>query len=296
MAAVDEQQRGDTDRNEPERVNRFLIGIARGVAGALLFSIPMLMTMEMWFLGFYMERERLFLLLALNFPLLIGLSHRIGFERTATWRESARDAIVAYGMGVAASALILVLLGVITTDMAPREWVGMVALQAVPASIGALLGRSQLSMRDEDDVGDIEEEDQTGDALETSYATELFMMAVGALFLSLNLAPTEEMILLAHKMTAWHALALLSLSIFLMHGFVYALAFRGGHSLQEGTPGWHALIRFTLPGYVVALAVSLYALWTFGRLDDLGSAQAILAVVVLSFPAAIGAAAARLIL
>ena len=296
MAAVDEQQRGDTDRNEPERVNRFLIGIARGVAGALLFSIPMLMTMEMWFLGFYMERERLLLLLALNFPLLIGLSHRIGFERTATWRESARDAIVAYGMGVAASALILVLLGVITTDMAPREWVGMVALQAVPASIGALLGRSQLSMRDEDDVGDIEEEDQTGDALETSYATELFMMAVGALFLSLNLAPTEEMILLAHKMTAWHALALLSLSIFLMHGFVYALAFRGGHSLQEGTPGWHALIRFTLPGYVVALAVSLYALWTFGRLDDLGSAQAILAVVVLSFPAAIGAAAARLIL
>ncbi|MBU2328781.1 MAG: TIGR02587 family membrane protein [Alphaproteobacteria bacterium] len=294
MAAVNEQQRDNTDRHEPDRLNRFLIGIARGVAGALLFSIPMLMTMEMWFLGFYMERERLFLLLALNFPLLIGLSHRIGFEHTATWRESTRDAIVAYGMGVAASALILVLFGVITLDMAPREWVGMVALQAVPASIGALLGRSQLSMRDEDD--EAEEEDKTGDAVETSYATELFMMAVGALFLSLNLAPTEEMILLAHKMTAWHALGLLSLSIFLMHGFVYALAFRGGHSLQEDTPGWHAFVRFTLPGYVVALVVSLYALWTFGRLDDLGSAQAILAVVVLSFPAAIGAAAARLIL
>ncbi|THV10657.1 TIGR02587 family membrane protein [Rhizobium rhizophilum] len=287
MAAVDHNQRHDR-----ERVNRFLVGIARGVAGALLFSIPMLMTMEMWFLGFYMERERLLLLLVLNLPLLIGLSHRIGFEHTATWRESARDAIVAYGMGVLASALILVLLGVITVDMAPREWVGMVAVQAVPASIGALLGRSQLSMRDEEDG----EEDEPGDAAETSYATELFMMAVGALFLSLNLAPTEEMILLAHKMTAWHALALLTLSIFLMHGFVYALAFRGSHSLEEGTPGWHAFIRFTLPGYVVALAVSLYALWTFGRLDDLGSAQAILTVVVLSFPAAIGAAAARLIL
>lgn len=286
MAAVDDQERGD-----PERVNRFLVGLARGLAGALLFSIPMLMTMEMWFLGFYMERERLLLLLAFNLPLLIGLSHRIGFEHTATWHESVRDAIVAYGMGVLASALILVLLGVITVDMAPREWVGMVALQAVPASIGALLGRSQLSMRDEEDG-----EDDPGDAPETNYATELFMMAVGALFLSLNLAPTEEMILLAHKMTAWHALALLTLSIFLMHGFVYALAFRGGHSLQEGTPGWHGFIRFTLPGYVVALAVSLYSLWTFGRLDDLGTAQVILTVVVLSFPAAIGAAAARLIL
>jgi putative integral membrane protein (TIGR02587 family) len=291
MAAVDHQQ-----RPERERVNRFLVGIARGVAGALLFSIPMLMTMEMWFLGFYMERERLLLLLVLNLPLLVGLSHRIGFEHTATWRESARDAIVAYGMGVLASALILVLLGVITVDMAPREWVGMVAVQAVPASIGALLGRSQLSMRDDDDSEDDEEEDDPREAPKTSYATELFMMAVGALFLSLNLAPTEEMILLAHKMTSWHALGLLTLSIFLMHGFVYALAFRGGHSLAEGTPGWHAFIRFTLPGYVVALAVSLYALWTFGRLDDLGTAQAILTVVVLSFPAAIGAAAARLIL
>ena len=253
----------------------------------------MLMTMEMWFLGFYMDRERLLLLLVLNLPLLIGLSHRIGFERTATWRESARDAIVAYGMGVVASALILVLLGVIKFGMAPREWVGMVALQAVPASIGALLGRSQLSMQDEDDDEDGSDPSQEAS---TGYLTELFMMAVGALFLSLNLAPTEEMILLAYKMTIWHALALMALSMMLMHGFVYALAFKGSHSLQEDTPVWHAFVRFTIPGYVVALAVSLYSLWTFGRLDDLGTAEAVLTLVVLGFPAAIGAAAARLIL
>lgn len=281
------------ETHESARVSRFLVGLARGLAGALLFSIPMLMTMEMWFLGFYMDRERLLLLLVLNLPLLIGLSHRIGFERTATWRESARDAIVAYGMGVVASALILVLLGVIKFGMAPREWVGMVALQAVPASIGALLGRSQLSMQDEE--GDEDDSDPSQEA-STGYLTELFMMAVGALFLSLNLAPTEEMILLAYKMTIWHALALMALSMMLMHGFVYALAFKGSHSLQEDTPVWHAFVRFTIPGYVVALAVSLYSLWTFGRLDDLGTTEAVLTLVVLGFPAAIGAAAARLIL
>lgn len=286
----------DQELDEPARVRRFLVGLARGIAGALLFSIPMLMTMEMWFLGFYMERERLLLLLLLNIPLLVGLSHRIGFERTTTWRESARDAIVAYGMGVAASALILVLLGVIKTDMGPREWVGMVALQAVPASIGALLGRSQLSMQDGEDEDEEGDAAGDGEARETGYFTELFMMAVGALYLSLNLAPTEEMILLAFKMTGWHALSLLALSILLMHGFVYALAFRGSHSLNEGTPVWHALIRFTMPGYVLALAVSLYALWTFGRLDGLAPMEAILTIIVLGFPAAIGAAAARLVL
>jgi hypothetical protein len=35
-------------------------------------------------------------------------------------------------MGVAASALILVQLGVIKFAMPPRDWVGMIALQAVP--------------------------------------------------------------------------------------------------------------------------------------------------------------------
>ncbi len=281
------------ERDETERVNRFLVGLARGIAGALLFSLPMLMTMEMWFLGFYMERERLLLLLLLNIPLLLGLSHRIGFERTATWRESARDAIVAYGMGVAASALILLLLGVVTPGMSPREWMGMIALQAVPASIGALLGRSQLSMSDDDDS---EDEDETGEPPKTGYATELFMMAVGALYLSLNLAPTEEMILLAYKMTAWHALSLLLFSLLLMHGFVYALAFKGSHSLEQGTPLWHAFVRFTVPGYIVALAVSVYSLWTFGRLDDLAATEALLTIIVLGFPAAMGAAAARLVL
>lgn len=46
----------------------FVTGLARGVAGALLFALPMLMTMEMWYLGFYMARERLLLLMILNIP------------------------------------------------------------------------------------------------------------------------------------------------------------------------------------------------------------------------------------
>lgn len=276
--------------HDPEQARRFLIGLARGGAGALLFSLPMLMTMEMWLIGFYMERERLLLLLILNLLLLVCLSHRIGFERTGSWPESARDAIVAYGMGIAASGLVLVLLGVIKTDMPPGEWVGMVALQAVPAGIGALLGRSQLGLSNgEKEYEDIQEN-------VTSYAIELFMMAVGAVYLSLNLAPTEEMILIAYKMTVWHALALLVLSVLLMHGFVYALAFRGSHSLGAETPIWHAFFRFTLPGYAVALMVSLYTLWTFGRLDELGMTQALVTIIVLGFPAAIGAAAARLVL
>ena len=277
------------DARDAEKVaaSNFVTGLARGVAGALLFALPMLMTMEMWYLGFYMARERLLLLMILNIPLLILLAHRIGFEETFTWREAFRDATIAYGIGIATSVLILLVFGLLTDDMPASEIIGKIALQSVPASIGAMLGRSQLGDKEEDDASS---------RRETGYASELLMMAAGALFLSLNVAPTEEMIVLAYKMTPWHALALIALSVALMHGFVYAVAFTGSHELSPETPWWHAFVRFTLPGYVVAFLISLYALWTFERLDDTSAIEILLSVTVLAFPASLGAAAARLIL
>lgn len=265
---------------------RFMVGIGRGFAGALLFALPMQMTMEMWALGFTMDRWRLVLLLILAIPLLIGISHRIGFEETFSWRESARDAMIAYGIGIITSAATLSIFKLLMADMPTQEIIGKIAVQAVPASIGALLGRSELGSGEDD----AEDDPQAG------YGSELFMMAVGALFLNLNMAPTEEMILISYKMTPWHALATILLSIALMHAFVYAVSFKGGHEISDDTPWWHALIRFTLPGYVIALVISLYALWSFGRLDGGSFTPALMAVIVLAFPGAIGAAAARLIL
>ncbi|MBO9198273.1 TIGR02587 family membrane protein [Rhizobium sp. 16-449-1b] len=271
---------------------KFSAGIARGIAGALLFALPMLMTMEMWELGFYMDRTRLLILMVINVPLLIVLSDRVGFEETTTWGQATRDASIAYCLGIVASGIILVAMGVLTLDQAPHEIVGMVAVQAVPASIGAMLGRSQLGGSQPDDA---DGDDQVHDR-ETSYAGELFLMAVGALFLNLNVAPTEEMILLSYKMAPWHALLIVFASLALMHGFVYTLSFRGSHDLAEGTPGWHAFVRFTIPGYVIAGLISAFCLWVFHRTDDVGATQVLMMIVILSFPGAIGAAAARLIL
>jgi putative integral membrane protein (TIGR02587 family) len=277
--------------------SKFFAGIARGIAGALLFALPMLMTMEMWQLGVYMDRTRLLLLLLFNIPLLIILSDRVGFEETSTWRQAIRDASIAYALGIVSCSLILVAMGVIKQDQSAHEIIGMIALQAVPASIGAMLGRSQLGGQSADEgvQGEGDDDDPVHER-EVSYAGELFLMAVGALFLNLNVAPTEEMILLSYKMTPWHALVIIAASLAVMHGFVYALSFKGSHDLAEGTPSWHAFVRFTLPGYLIAGSISAYCLWTFHRTDDIGSTQILMTIVILSFPGAIGAAAARLIL
>jgi putative integral membrane protein (TIGR02587 family) len=285
-------------------LKQFATGLARGAAGALLFGIPMLMTMELWELGFYIERHRLFSLLALNIPLLVMLARIVGFERTTTWRQALRDAMIAYALAILMSAAILGLLGDIKPDMSSSELIGKIAIQAVPASIGAILGRSQLGggassqddSRDDKGKGDDDGQDPVENGLSTRYGHELFLMAVGALFLNLNVAPTEEVILISYKMTPWHALTAVFASIAIMHGFVYAVAFRGTHDIPEETPWWHVFIRFTLPGYVVAITISLYVLWAFGRLDDVAPSQMLISVIVLSFPGAVGAAAARLIL
>src|SRR5690606_29136007 len=97
-----------------------------------------------------------------------------------------------------------------------------VAVQLVPASIGALLARSQLGVEKAEDNERPE-----------SYSRELFLMAVGALFLAFNVAPTEETLLISYKITYLHTLAILAVSLLIMHGFVFSLGFAGGRELTD---------------------------------------------------------------
>ena len=107
----------------PERIaaQSFSIGLARAFGGALIFSLPILMTMEMWWLGFSIDEFRLALLLLLSIPLLIGLSHYMGFEDTFGFKDDALDAFVALAVGFIAGAVTLSLFSVIGSDMSASE-------------------------------------------------------------------------------------------------------------------------------------------------------------------------------
>ena len=252
----------------------------------MIFALPMLMTMEMWALGFHVDPWRLALLLALMVPLLVRLSRYGGIRTTQSWRDDLADALVVVGMAALATALILALFGVITADMPLRDVLGKVGLQTFPAAIGAMLARNQLGER---------AARREQDAQERTWHGELFLMGIGALFLSLNISPTEEVVLIAYKMNIWQEIALLLGTIILMHIFVYRLEMRGSARHGAGGRILAIFLRFTLAGYALVLLVSCYTLWTFGRMDGTGPAEIASAVVVLSFPGAIGASAARLI-
>jgi putative integral membrane protein (TIGR02587 family) len=266
--------------------HRYLIGLCRAAGGAIIFGLPLLMTMEMWWLGFTIDRTKLLLLILLLMLVLAALSFHAGFEPTFDWRDDVLDAFVAYGVGFGASVLMLLLLGLITMDTAVSDAIGKITVQAVPASFGAMLGRTLLGGERVDD------DHRRAD----TYGGELFLMAAGALFLSFSIAPTEEITHISTTLSTWGITLLAIVSLVQMHVFVYAVEFHGQHSRPDHATVAGEFVRLTVVGYAMVLVISAYVLWTFGRTDGLAWLESVRATVVLGFPASIGAAAARLIL
>lgn len=257
--------------------------LARAFGGALLFSLPLLMTMEMWWLGFILDPARLAAFLLVALPLLLGLAFYAGFsKRHRGLGHALLDTFVALAVGFLTAAAVLALFGVLETDAPPRQIAGQLILQAVAGAMGALLAGRQLSAG----------KDDTGDEDQATYPGELFLMVAGALFLALNMAPTEEMILIGYRMSPFHVAALVVVSIGLMHAIVYKVGFAGQ---EEHDRPLTAFVHFTLAGYGLVLLTSLYVLWVFGRTQGHGLSEIVDAVVVLAFPGALGAAAARLL-
>lgn len=283
MTRVSATKTLSTDRSDPRH---FLHALMWAFGGALLFALPTLMTMEMWAFGTQIHAGRFALFIAAMTAMLIGLSHYAGFEDTFDVTSDVIDTFIAFLVGSITAAVVLLVLGILE-DESLDGIIGAIALQALPCSMGALLARHLLSSGGGEDV---EKRRQRN----ADYLGQLFLMGTGAMFLTFSLAPTEEMILIAYKMSALHVLVLIAVSLLVMHAFVGANIHR--ESGAQCASRLSVFLRFTVAGYALALLVGAYVLWTFGRFDGLALDQAIGAVVVLGFPAAVGAAASRLIL
>jgi len=262
-----------------------LAGLARGFGGAILFALPLLMTMEMWWLGFYLNPTRILLLMAVFFPILIGVAHYIGFGDTVSVGHAALHATTAYGLALVSSGVMLGIFGVLKPDMGWHELVGKIAIQAGPGALGALLAESHFG--ESDHKG--ERHDQA------TYVEHLFFMVVGALFVALTVAPTDEMPLIGYMMRRAHTLVAVAFSLALLHFFMHGVGFEG-HAAAEPGGGVSTFFRLAVVGYALALLVSAFLLYVFGRFDDTQIAPAIHVTVVLGVPATVGAAAARLLL
>jgi putative integral membrane protein (TIGR02587 family) len=267
---------------------------ARGVAGGLLFSLPLLYTMEVWWAGFTAHPWRLVAYVAATFALLLGYNRFAGLRRDTCFEEVVIDSVEEMGLGLLLALLVLWLLGRVTTEMPATEVMGKIVIEAMTVAIGVSVGTAQLGGGDED-VGVGGGAGGAGAKDEVSFGAQLVVALCGAVLFAANVAPTEEIVMLAVEISAWRLVGLAALSLGLAALILYYSEFSGSdrHVRHEG---FHDVGQGTVITYAVALSASALILWFFGRFDGQALVTCVAQTVVLGVAATMGASAGRLLL
>jgi len=272
------------DSSWPESARDYL----RAVGGGLLVGLPLLFTMEVWWHAFLLPPLKIVLLVVIAFIVVVGYTAITGFRRDRTWPQVLVDAVEAFGIAIVVAAAVLVLLRRIQPATGLRDAVGKVALEAIAIAFGAAVASAQLAAQGEQESGN-----QPNRPL--GPLSRLFVGAGGALLFALNVAPTEEPLLLGIEAEWWVLLSVMLASFLMTLGIVFYADFRGGKSGGEPNGPLSTPLGETTAAYALSLLVSVLLLWSFGRTDG-ASAQAIFGqMVMLALVASFGAAAGRLL-
>ena len=269
----------------------------RGVAGGLLFSLPLLYTMEMWWAGFTAHPARLILYVLATFTLLLGYNFYAGLRHDASWAEVVIDSIEEMGLGLIISALMLLLLGRLTSEMTMSEMAGKIAIEAMTVAIGVSVGTAQLGGTKERDQGEgpVHRAAKGGGSQGVHFGGQVVIAFCGAVLFAANVAPTEEVVLIAVETSVWRLIGLALLSIVLSMLILYYSDFTGAQSFSPSS-GLPAVLMGTIITYAIALLSSVVILWFFDRFDGQTLVTCLSEVIVLGVAATLGASAGRLLL
>ncbi len=285
----------------------------RGVAGGLLFSFPLLYTMEVWWQGFIASPSSLLVLLAVTFLLLIGYNRFAGLHPDSTWQEVVIDSVEEMGLGLVISFCVLLVLNRIQPwQMAIDEIMGKTIIEAMAVSIGISVGTAQLGARLEtqpgagkgndngmDEENGKEKKNESDDEAVSIYGHEKLSLAVlalcGSILVGGNVAPTEEIVVIAIEASPWHILAMCMLSLLLCALVLFFSDFRGSRVKRPEGLAYHIAFDTCLC-YSMALGASAFVLWFFGRFQNMSLWNGMAMVIVLGVLSSIGASAGRLLI
>lgn len=286
----------------------------RGLAGGLLFSLPLLYTMEVWWTGFIVHSWTMIAYLGTTFLLLLGYNRYAGMRHEATWGQVAIESVEEMGIGLVVAAGTLYLLGRITWEMPASEIIGKIVIEAMTVAIGVSVGTAQLGGSPEDDSE--EEDDSESDhpdqglddeaddhsnsaddqaAQRHALLADLVIGLCGAVLFASNVAPTEEILMIADEASAWKLLALAVFSIATAALILFYIEFLKSDPPDPDRGTWF-VVQHLASTYAIALAASTLMLWFFQRFDGVSLGIAVAQTVVLAFPGVLGASAGRLLI
>ena len=279
--------------NKKNPLSQSLKDYGRGVAGGLLFSLPMLYTMEMWWTGFIAAPWQLGIYLLVGIFLLMVYNHYVGIRREHSLWENLSESVEELGIGLLLTFFILWATGRIASGMSVDEISGKIIVEAVTVAIGISVGKSQLGSNGKDD-GNTNEKNQ--DNPEGDFFRSINLALCGAILIASNVAPTQEIVVIAVEAQIYKLLIIALLSIGIGGAVLYFINFTGAQKFVLQPSGHWDVIVGTVIMYAVALISSIFMLWFFGRFDGLSLYGMVAETVVLGFPAALGASAGRLLI
>jgi len=292
------------NRYQTERsIGRSLQEYLRGIVGGLLFSLPLLYTMEVWWAGYTMHPVRLLLYVLATFTLLLGYNRYGGLRCDASPVEVAIDSVEEMGIGIAIATVVLWLLGQLTFDMPISEVVGKIAIESMSVAIGVSVGTAQLGGSEgADDTGMQNEPSQAQSNSEpflllegSDISGQLAIATCGAVLFAANVAPTEEIFIIATQSNAFKLIAMALLSMLLGTVILFYSNFTGAQSFSKSR-GIKTVFSGAIITYAISLVVSAAILWVFGRFDGTSAIVCLAETVVLGVAATLGASAGRLLL
>lgn len=280
-----------------------LIDLVRAAAGGLLFGVPLLYTMEVWWIGSHTTPEQMLMILALLFVPLLALNLTAGFRtsRDVEVSTALADSVEAIAVGLVVTTAVLVLLRQVTVETPLAMALGRVVNECIPFCLGIGVARFLLQgdpgMRSDADgsEGTAREpgEPDASDEVADSSAADIGATALGATFIGLSIAPTDEVPMVASAMSPTWQILVVAASLLASYAIVFVAGFSGQDQRHQQHGVFQHPLTETVVTYLIALLVSALLLWTFQR--DLGPPTDLLArVVVLGLPAAVGGAVGRL--
>ncbi|MBP5978033.1 TIGR02587 family membrane protein [Brasilonema sp. CT11] len=274
--------------------------IIRGACGGFLFGIPLLYTMEVWWIGSLAKPSMIMLAIALMFLVVFLLNRTEGFRRSKRNSPpygSLTDTIEAMGIGLVCSAFMLLLMQELTPETSMKEALGKIVFEGVPFTLGVALANQLLGdTRDADGQGrtGYQASDESGrkpDELHATFA-DIGATLIGATVIAFNIAPTDEIPMLAAAITPPWLLAIIATSILISYGVVFQAGFSDQQKRRQQQGIFQRPSSETIMAYLVSLLAAAFMLWFFQKVTFSDPWTIWLEyTLLLGLPASIGGAA-----
>lgn len=283
--------------------------LLQGLAAGSIVGMPLLFTMEMWWQGMTRSPMHLLILLLVTLGATTIVCLFSGFRTTYSVHGALSEAITAVGLGLVLSTVILFLIGELHWKSLPVA-LGKIVITAAPVSLGIsfanthIRGKSRVGEDEDDEDAGGKGDSKAGDkppldlpAFSSQVRQDLREVGAslsGASLFAYNVAPTEEVIMIASRLPAWHHLVIMIASLVLCYIIIFAAGFKE-RQVFVASLFQHPVVE-TLLAYCIALVVSMFLLWLVGVPETMDSLATFLkCTVTLALVGTVGASAGRLV-